>query len=177
MINYVTPSLINSWLNLLNNEYATIEDFLQTLNKEPYATNEYMQKGIDFEADVYAGKYPKFDKYINGCLKQVRIFGTCNGIGISGIIDVLQPNWIYDIKWTKSYQTGKYGKGSQHIFYPYVTGINNFAYIVNPDCYFEEYRYKQGQAEKLIEDFLKWLEIAGYYNIWQEKWRKETNGN
>ena len=179
-MNYVTSSLINAWLYLLNSPYATVESFLDTLNKVRFDPTPQMQAGIDFEQEVYEGKHETYNPYIKDALYQVRIWGTCNGIGISGIIDFLQPNVIIDVKHTKHYEVGKYYNTSQHIFYPYVTGIKHFKYMVNPECYVEEYWYKEGQAEKLINDFIEWLKVAGYYEIWKSKWYKEertTNGN
>lgn len=157
---------------MLNSPYGNIDDFLSTLRKEPFEPSIYMQKGIDFENDVLAGKYPEYTPYIKGALYQVRIWGVCNGIGISGVIDFLQPDVIIDTKWAKSYEVGKYFNSSQHIFYPYVTKVYKFKYMINPECYIEEYNYKKGSAEKLIEDFIEWLKVAGYYEEWKERWVK-----
>ena len=53
-INYITPSLLNSWLYAIS-EYGDIDDFIRTLKREPFERTEAMQKGIDFE-NIVTGK-------------------------------------------------------------------------------------------------------------------------
>ena len=53
MINYISPSLLNSWLYCTNNENADIQEFIDYLNRIEKPTTEAQQKGLDFEDEVY----------------------------------------------------------------------------------------------------------------------------
>lgn len=172
MQNYISASLVNSWLYLTHSEYADFEDFKNTLMKVPFEPTEAMQKGIDFEKEVMDGLHEPYLKYTDGALSQVRILGECKGILISGIMDLVQYDWIYDIKYTKNYEIGKYFNSSQHILYCYITGIKKFKYLINKECYVEEYHYKEGSAEKLIEEFIDWLRAVNLYETWRKYWIK-----
>ena len=89
-----------------------------------------------------------------------------------GIIDVLQPMRIYDVKTTSHYEVGKYQQTSQHLIYPYCTGIKDFSYLINEECYKEDYVYKDGQCEQLIDDFIRYLYQTELYSIWKNNWYK-----
>lgn len=171
-INYISPSLLNSWLYMVNTENADSQDFIDYLHRVEKPTTEAQQKGLDFENEVYAGNKPLYNPYVQGGLYQVKVSKMYKDIMLLGIIDVLQPTCIYDVKTTKNYIVGKYGKTSQHLIYPYCTGIKNFAYLINKECYVESYTYKDGQAEQLIDDFIRYLHKTDLYAIWQENWYK-----
>lgn len=171
-VNYISPSLLNKWLYVTNNEYAEVQDFLDYLERKPSETTEAQQKGLDFEDLVYKGEKPLYNEYVEGGLYQVKVRRTYKGIVILGIIDVLQPTRIYDVKTTKHYEVGKYYNTSQHLVYPFCTGIKNFSYLINEECYKEDYVYQDGQCEQLIDDFIRYLEQTNLYAIWQKNWLK-----
>ena len=54
----------------------------------------------------------------------------------------------------------------------YITGIKNFAYLINEECYKEDYVYQEGECEQLIDSFIDWLKQTNLYDIWREKWIK-----
>ena len=56
MINYISPSLLNSWLYCTHNENEDIQEFIDYLNRIEKPTTEAQQKGLDFEDEVYKGK-------------------------------------------------------------------------------------------------------------------------
>jgi len=174
MWNYISPSLLNNWLYALQND--NIDNFIDYLERKPQQTTEAMLKGIEFEDEVYKGNKPLYNEYVKEGKYQVKVARPYKDIMILGIIDVLQPNWIYDIKTTSNYEIGKYGKTSQHLVYPYCTGIKNFAYLVNEECYKEDYVYQDGQLEKLVDDFINWLKISNYYKTWKKYWVKNVKG-
>jgi len=173
-MNYLTPTLLNSWLYYLNSEYCTIDDFLRTLKREPFERTKPMQDGIDFEDEVFKGMHEFYNPYIQGADYQVKLTGEYNGIMIVGVADFIRPDLIIDVKKTKSYELGKYFNTSQHIIYPYLTDINNFKYLIRcgKQDYEEEYKYKEGQAEKLIDDFISWLKATNLYETWKLHWNK-----
>ena len=172
MVNYISPSLINSWLYCTHNENADIQEFIDYLNRIEKPTTKAQQKGLDFEDEVYKLNKPLYNPYVEGGLYQVRVSKPYKDILLLGVIDVLQPNWIYDVKTTKNYNTGKYYNTSQHKLYCYITGIKNFSYLINEECYKEDYFYQDGECEQLIDDFILWLKKTDLYNIWKEKWIK-----
>jgi hypothetical protein len=171
-VNYITCSLLNSWLYTLQNSNADISEFEQYLKREKREKTEAQAKGLEFEKEVYQGLKPLYTPFVEDGLYQVPICHYYDDIAIIGVLDVLQKDWIYDIKTTSNYSVGKYGETSQHIIYWWATGIKNFSYLINEECYKEDYFYKKGQAENLINDFLCWLQVTGYYPIWKEKWIK-----
>ena len=172
MINYITSSLLNSWLYVTHNENADIQDFKDVLNRVKKPTTEAQQKGLDFEDEVYKGNKPLYNPYVKDGLYKVKVSRFYKDILLIGIIDVLQPNWIYDVKTTKTYKVGKYFNTSQHKVYCYITSIKNFSYLINEECYKEDYVYQDGQCEELIDSFINWLKLTNYYDIWKEKWIK-----
>lgn len=171
-VNYITSSLLNSWLYVTHNENADIQEFEDVLNRVKKPTTEAQQKGLDFEDEVYKGNKPLYNPYVEDGLYQVKISRFYKDILLIGIIDVLQPNWIYDVKTTKTYKIGKYFNTSQHKVYCYITDIKNFSYLINEECYKEDYIYQDGQCEELIDSFINWLKLTNYYDIWKEKWIK-----
>lgn len=171
-INYISPSLLNNWLYVVNNENADPQYFLDYLERKPKETTKAQQKGLDFEEKVYKGEKSLYNEYVKDGLYQVKVSKWYKDILLLGIIDVLQPTRIYDIKTTKHYETGKYYQTSQHLVYPFCTGIKNFSYLVNKECYKEDYVYKEGQCEQLVDDFIRYLKQTNLYNTWKEKWVK-----
>lgn len=174
-VNYITPSLLNSWLYVTNNENADINEFLSYLNKHHQPTTEAQQRGLDFEDEVYKGNKPLYNPYVKGGLYQVKVSKPYKDIVLLGVIDVLQPNNIYDVKTTSRYEVGKYYNASQHKVYCYITGIKNFSYLINEECYKEDYVYQDGQCEELIDSFIYWLKTTDLYDIWKSKWIKEES--
>jgi len=180
--NYITSSLLNSWL-FNTSEYGNIDNFISYLNKEPKEQTEAMLKGIEFENECYDGKHEHIQKYIKNGLYQVECRKIYKDILIFGYADVLIYDTIYDIKRVKSYKLGKYYNTSQHKIYCYCLGLEKFSYLVqgnyktdeeaSQNFFTESYTYKQGQAEQLIDQFIDWLKLTGYYNTWKEKWVRE----
>lgn len=171
-INYISPSLLNSWLYAINHENADYQEFLDYLERKPKETTEAQQKGLDFEDLVYKGEKPLYNQYVAGGLYQVKVSRKYRDIVVLGIIDVLQPTRIYDVKTTKNYEVGKYQGTSQHLVYPFCTGIKDFSYLINEECYKEDYVYHEGQCERLVDDFLRYLQQVDLYAVWRKNWLK-----
>lgn len=134
-----------------------------------------MLKGIEFENECYEGKHEHIQKYIKNGLYQVECRKMYKDILIFGYADVLTYDTIYDIKRVKSYKLGKYYNTSQHKIYCYCLDVYKFGYLIeaNDGFYKEDYNYKAGQTEQLIDQFIDWLKVTGYYNTWKEKWVRE----
>lgn len=198
----ITASLINSWQWFMDSDDDHDEDarsdFLKALNREWSEPNEAMQKGLDFESDVekfcegtlnlaVTGD-PDYQKcifdvaaYVKGGAWQMSLAEDVmiNGIvfRIKGRLDVLKGAWIYDLKYSGTFETGKYFNCPQSRFYmrlvPEVVGIK---YLIadGSRVYTDEYlREDVEPVEPLIWDFHTWL---GNYpklkTIYIEKWSK-----
>ena len=138
----MTHSLLSSWLYALKeneNEDATTErdtmaEFMQVLRREPTPTSEAMQNGIDFEElvmQILRGMSPEGDSWgeaaaivadrVRGGVFQYKAYQNIR-IGnltllLNGRLDCLKAGSIFDIKFTKHYEPGKYYDSTQHPMY------------------------------------------------------------
>lgn len=91
-----------------------------------------------------------------------------------GRLDVLKAGHIYDIKFSKGYERGKYISSTQHPMYmELVPGAEDFTYLVSngTDVWTETYRRDETPAiEPIIRDFLGWLEENGLMQIYLTHW-------
>lgn len=195
----ITHSLLSSWLYAMKDnpyEDATTErnpsaEFLQVLNRIPTPTTEAMQNGIDFEdlvtdilngcADAEHKWYNaafKIAKRINGGILQCRVSREIEVSGydilLYGRLDALLAGKIYDIKFSKSYDVGKYIDSTQHpTYFELLPEAKEFTYLVSngTNVWSETYRKDESQDIKtIIADFLSWLEMQDLLDTFKEKW-------
>lgn len=194
----LTHSLLSAWLYAMKenpyadatNEQDPMEDFLRTLRREPSEPNEAMQRGIDFEAmvtDLVA------DKYVSGawypCAKEVAdivrggvlqlvaqktvVIDGCPLL-LYGRLDALKGGTIYDIKFSGSYDVGKYLTSSQHpMYFELVPEARQFEYLISNGSSVWRETYTRDETQSVIwlaADFLRWLRATGNYETYQEKW-------
>lgn len=195
----ITHSLLSSWLYAMKNnpyEDATTErdpyaDFLKTLNREPTETTEAMWNGIHFEdlvtaimngnadpTDIWYAAAENVAKRIKGGILQCRASKEIevNGykILLYGRLDALLAGVIYDIKFSKSYDVGKYIDSTQHpTYFELVPEAKEFTYLVSngTNVWPETYRRDESQDIKvIIADFFSWLNAQGLMKTYKEKW-------
>ena len=195
----ITHSLLSSWIYAMKDnpyEDATTEkdpfaEFMKTLRREPTETTEAMWNGIQFENLVTAvlnGTADPEDKWyeaavnvakrIRGGILQCRASKDIevNGFDILlyGRLDVLLAGVIYDIKFSKSYDVGKYVDSTQHpTYFELIPEAKEFTYLVSngTNVWPETYRRDESQDIKvIIADFLAWLSAQGLLEIYKEKW-------
>lgn len=195
----ITHSLLSSWLYAMKEnpfEDATTErdpyaDFLKVLNREPTETTEAMQNGIDFENLVTAiinGNADVNDKWYEaakniasrikyGVLqckasREIEVAGMT--VLLYGRLDALHAGVIYDVKFSKSYDVGKYIDSTQHpTYFEIVPGAKEFTYLVSngTNVWPETYRRDESQDIKvIISDFFSWLSAQGLMEKYKEKW-------
>ena len=199
----MTHSLLSSWLYAIKDdpfEDATTErdhyaEFLDVLNRVPTPTTEAMQNGIDFEDLVTVtanhGSIPygygeekwydaaaKVANIVRGgqfqykAKKTVTIGGT--DFLLYGRLDALKAGTIYDIKFSKSYDRGKYYGSTQHPLYlELVPEATQFMYLVSngTDVWTETYfREDTRSIFPVIADFTDWIKSQGLFPIYAEKW-------
>ena len=198
----ITHSLLSSWLYSMKSspyEDATSErdayqEFLQVLRREPTQTTEAMQNGIDFEDLVTAivnndqagtQRNPKwFDcayeiaQIVKGGVLQCRTrkIITIDGMEfvLYGRLDALKAGIVYDIKFSKSYDRGKYFDSTQHPTYlEIVDEAEEFIYLVSNGSAVWKERYRRDETpdiKPIISSFLDYLKQSGLMQIYKEHW-------
>lgn len=198
----VTHSLLSAWQYAMKeNPYADatteedpMEDFLKVLRREPREATEAMQNGLDFEALCYRlarginETTNKDDKWydaasqiaetIRGGVIQYKAKTALTVAGteilLFGVLDVLKAGTIYDIKFSKGYDRGKYFDSTQHpAYFELVPEAREFTYLVsNGSAVFTE-TYRREETRSIvptIADFFSWLDAAGLMWYYQQKW-------
>lgn len=197
----ITHSLLSAWLRSISEnpyddatqEDSSKEEFLRVLRREPTPTTEAMQNGIDFEDMVTAltqGRPtdPKKAAWLEAAQKvaeivhggqlqyaakqYVQAYGT--EIMLYGRLDALKAGHIYDIKFSKSYERGKYYDSTQHPMYlQLIPEALDFTYLVSngTDLWTECYRREEpAPIMYTVNNFLSWLYTMGLMQLYQEKW-------
>ena len=198
----VTHSLLSSWIYAMNTspyEDATSErdsyaEFLQVLRREPTPTTEAMQKGIDFEdlvtaiinkdaagmrrnPDWYDAAKQIADIVCGGSLqhrarKVTEICGMT--ILMYGRLDALKAGTIYDIKFSGSYDRGKYFDSTQHPMYlDLVPEAYDFVYLVSDGRNVYKERYRRDETLDItitIGNFICWLKEKGLLDTFKRYW-------
>ncbi len=195
----VTHSLLNSWNYALKEnpfEDATsdrdpLDDFLRTLRREPIPTNEAMQNGIDFEDMVTAvlkGKADTGHRWYNAASevatlikgaqlqhkasRTVRIAGR--DVFLYGRLDALKAGIIYDIKFTRRYESGKYYDSTQHPMYmALVPEAYGFTYLASNGTNVWPEHYRRDETPDIIQTiqhFFAWLDNQGLTQVYLDNW-------
>lgn len=199
----MTHSLLSSWLYAMKEDPfadATTErdpykEFLDVLNRVPTPANEAMQNGLDFEDLVQVtaehGSIPygygeekwydaaaKVANIVRGGQFQYKAKKTVTVGGIDfllyGRLDVLKAGTIYDIKFSKSYDRGKYYGSTQHPLYlKLIPEAREFTYLISngSDVWTETYTPSETRSIfPVIYDFTDWLADHDLWRIYAEKW-------
>lgn len=197
MISYlITPTLLNSLKYYLGSDYANREDFLKTLSREKFEPNEAMQKGIDFENTLecicsgsitnlenYKEVFHEFSKILKGgywqesVKKEIEVAGT--KILLYGRCDVIKGDTVYDIKYTKNYDLGKFQESTQHLIYMFCSGLDKFKYLVSDlkSYWIEEYVKQSNIEAKLRSEVMQFFDYLDrdkeanelFYTKWKAK--------
>lgn len=152
----ITTSILDSfeWFNNCPPSWKdkAHKDILSSLRREPWKPHKSAKRGMEFEDMVYAharlkkstGGSRHFQEVVNKCRggkfqqvlkKNIKVNG--NNVVLYGKVDVLFEDRILDIKTTENYRgASKYLNGWQHLLYLYMSGLQDFSYLV---VLFEEY--------------------------------------
>lgn len=196
----ITHSLLSAWLySMRDNPYADAtsetsskEDFLRVLRREPTPTTEAMQNGIDFEnlvTDIVHGveidpgtKWLDAAKRVAEIVKGAQLqYGASVKMRVHnldlvlyGRLDALKAGHIQDIKFSRSYERGKYFDSTQHPMYlEIIPEADDFTYVVSDgtEVWTETYRREETQSiVPIINEFLSWLDMTGYMEMYQHYW-------
>lgn len=197
----ITHSLLSSWQYAikdnpyedLTNQRDPLHDFIRTLHREPIETSDAMQKGIDFEnivTDILGGKvspvhHPWAEAgravatLIRGAQLQHRASRTVQIGGLDillyGRLDALKAGVIYDIKYTASYEVGKYFDSTQHPMYlALVPGATDFTYLISNGSQVWPEHYRREESPDIIPiivHFLTWLKTQNLEDVFLTHWK------
>ncbi len=96
-------------------------------------------------------------------------------IFLYGRLDCLKAGEVFDIKFSSSYDRGKYFDSTQHPTYmEIVSEATKFTYLVSngSDVWRETYRRDEVKGIRpVISDFLAWLRAMDLLDVFKEKWR------
>lgn len=195
----ITHSLLSSWLYMLKenpyedatSERDPLQEFLKVLRREPTETTEAMWNGINFENLVDAvahGAGDRNDKWydaacnvanrIRGGIPQVKISKQVEVNGytlvLHGRLDWLKAGEIFDVKFTKNYDPGKYFTSTQHpMYFELVPEARCFTYLASNGSGVWPETYRRDESPSIlvtIADFLEWLTVTGYMDLYQKHW-------
>ena len=199
----LTHSLLAAWLWAIKDtqyesERDPMEEFMLTLRRQPTPTTEAMQNGIDFEELVTAivtnehraeghgtqdqhkwyGAAVKVASEVSGgqlqykAKKSMTIAGT--DVLLYGRLDVLKAGTIYDIKFSKRYERGKYIDSTQHpVYLELIPEASSFTYLISNgiDVWTETYRRDETKSIiPTIETFFEWLDSMGLTEEYRKAW-------
>lgn len=187
---YITPTLLNSWQ--YNIENGTLEDFIKVLNKEEFEPTESILKGFEYEKYMQEN----FEETLNGAY-QVKVSKEYGDYLLYGIIDCLKGGIIYDYKYTKNYEEGKFFNNHQTLMYlEMVPEAKKMLYLITnkfnkteyPDLNFKDVskvEYEVGDIfreeytkdmfpetmNSILHKFEQWLKQYNLFDLYTEKWK------
>lgn len=120
----------------------------------------------------------KVAQIVGGGVLQYRASKTIEVGGLTlvlyGRLDCLKSGEIYDIKFSKGYDRGKYTDSTQHPTYlELVPEARGFTYIVSNGNEVWTERYRRDETPAIIptiSDFLEWMQAMGFLNTYKKKW-------
>lgn len=187
---YITPTLLNSWQYNIKN--GTLEDFVKVLNKEEFEPTESILKGFEYEKYMQEN----FEETLNGAY-QVKVSKEYGDYLLYGIIDCLKGGIIYDYKYTKNYEVGKFFNNHQTLMYlEMVPEAKKMVYLITnkfdkteyPDLNFKDVskvEYEVGDIfreeytkdmfpetmNSILHKFEQWLKQYNLFDLYTEKWK------
>lgn len=192
---YITSTLLNSWSYCIKN--GTLEDFIKVLNKEPFEDTESIIKGKEFEAYMQEN----YEETKNGAY-QVKVSKEYGDYLLYGIIDCLKSGIIYDYKYTKNYDVGKFFNNHQTLMYlEMVPEASKMVYLITNkfdkddyadidyidtgkivytvgDIFKEEYTKDMfpETIDSILHKFEQWLKAYNLFDLYTEKWKCKYRG-
>lgn len=172
---YITPTLLNSWSYCIKN--GTLEDFIKVLNKEEFEPSESIIKGYEFEAYMQEN----YEETKNGAY-QVVVQKEHGDYLLYGKVDCLKGGIIYDYKYTKNYDVGKFFGNHQTLMYlemvPEASKMvylitNKFDEDIKPEIFREEYTKDMfpETTDSVLHKFETWLKQYNLFELYAEKWK------
>ena len=190
----ITQSLLGAWLYQYQafDQESAHKDFLRVLRREMTKPTQAILDVIQFENMVTAccegSPPPEGHKWgqavraiadrVQGAQFQVVAQRTAVVEDIPfllyGRLDALKAGMIYDIKFSRGYQVGKYLESPQHpMYFALVPEARRFEYLVftGSDVCVEKYdREDAPDIRDTIRDFMKYIEASKLDKLYCQKW-------
>lgn len=196
----LTHSLLSSWLfSMRDNPYADLTtdkdskaEFMATLRREKTPPNDAMEDGIAFEDLVLAITHGGGDvndpwyraareaavHVMDGAAQfkasKELVLSDGTKILLYGRIDWLKAGVIYDTKFSRSYDVGKYVDSTQHpVYFELIPEAYEFTYLISNGTALWPETYRRDEApdiKPIIEHFMDFLKAQGLYDLYCEKW-------
>lgn len=195
----LTHSLMYSWLYAIKEnpyedmttERDPMKEFVSTLNRVETPPTEAMRKGIGFEnlvTDIICGKGDPRNRWFEAASEVARIVGggllqykASRTIHIGdmtfllyGRLDALHSGEIFDIKYSGSYDRGKYLGSTQHPTYlELVPEANGFTYVVSNGTDVWTERYRRDETPSIlptIANFVDRLQTMDLLEVYKSHW-------
>lgn len=191
----ITQTLLSSWKYsyILENGY---EEFLKTLRREPKQQTKAMLEGIRFENVVNAvldgAPIDPDHEWLNpilditdelwGASQQVTVFREIEVQGVTfllhGVLDFLKQGVIYDTKFSKRYEVGKYLDSPQtSMYFALVPEARLFEYIISDGKYVYREKYPRDllgdgiePIETTINNFMSFLDRQNLQDEFIKNW-------
>lgn len=144
-----------------------------------YSTKQMEERIVPVQEHKWYAAAMQALQMVNGGLLQVPESKTVEIGGMEiflyGRLDALKAGKIYDIKFSGSYDRGKYIDSTQHPMYlELVPEAQSFVYIISngTEVWTEEYRREEliTPITYIASDFLDWLNVMGLMDLFKEKW-------
>ena len=188
---YITPTLLNSWQYNIKN--GTLEDLIKVLNKEQFEPTESILKGFEYEKYMQEN----FEETLGGAY-QVKVSKEYGDYLLYGIIDCLKGGIIYDYKYTKNYEVGKFFNNHQTLMYlEMVPEAKKMVYLITNkfeqkahisvpidnenvttvettvEIFREEYTKDMfpETMNSILHKFEQWLKQYNLFDLYKEKWK------
>lgn len=165
---YLTATLLNC--------FTSKYDIMPLLRREEKEPTKWMLKGIEFEQKIMSGEIEELQDLINGGLYQQCLYKECNGYLLYGFADLIKKFTIYDFKFVKNYEIGKYREAVQHLLYMYCADMDNFEYVIGTKdgfIFYEGYKRNDAELFKIVNQFDKWLDITNNRQLYERNYNIE----
>ena len=165
----ITASLLNSWNYLLKS--GNTKEFQKVLERVPTPSTEAIETGFAFEK--WCENY--FPETKDGMF-QVTAKKAVGEYLLYGRMDCIKAGTIYDYKYTKRYDVGKFYDSIQTaMYFELIPVAKRMSYIISntknfslDTIYREDYTREETQPIWIsIEQFMKWIKDNGYS---MQKW-------
>lgn len=190
----ITQSLLGAWLYQYQafDQASAHKDFLRVLRREKSKPTQAILDGIQFENMVTAccegspppegHKWGEAVRAISDRVRGAQFQVVAQRVAVVreipfllyGRLDALKAGVIYDIKFSRSYQVGKYLDSPQHpMYFSLVPEARRFEYLVftGSDVCVEGYdREDAPEIFPTIRNFINYLETSKLDKIYCQKW-------
>lgn len=189
----MTQSLLTSWGWALAR--GETDEFLSTLRREENPKTKAMLDGIRFENVLQAvmdgqeiqpdhewyKPIRQLSRYLAGSQYQVKLYRDITVQGVDflcyGVLDFLKAGIVYDTKFSKTYQVGKYLHSPQHPMYFYICPeAYEFQYLICDGTWVYKEAYRPDDTEpidRIISRFMDWMDNFGLFDLYVENWKSK----